>query len=199
VCISFVIFSFLLNPKLLNKTIQKKLLGDKMKKIMIVSMLVILVFMIGCSNQSKEVVKESSDCIETEETYTEMQDVTTSICEDIKYSMTVVESEFKPYPNQADRQYDVATVTVSLLNQDNVGGDFEVEVEIETTRLGIVKESASVNLQSGSPEKLTIRYNGVNAGTILSIGEPKAVSVPKKDCKDVTEQKEVTKTRTVCN
>ncbi len=167
-----------------------------MKKTFIFLMIVFL-FLAGCSGKTVESPAES--CIEKEVTYTETETATKQVCEPIDYVMSIIKSEITPIPNEAKREYDVATVTVNLLNSDKKGGEFTVEIECDTSKLGKIKESSTVDLQPGSPERLTMRCDGKNAGIILSVSDPVVIKVPDStNCKTVSEEIEVEKTKIVC-
>lgn len=165
-----------------------------MKKILIMSLVIALFLVSGCSKEK---------CWEREIKYTEIEKVETTDCQEIQaqYELTVLESEIKYFPNEATRNKDQGIVRFALLNKDEkIKGNFNVSVECVVASGNIVK-TETLNLQQGERKEITLRCEAPYPTGILSVNEPVVDAVPTEEkCTKTTEEKPVEKTRyeTVC-
>jgi hypothetical protein len=168
--------------------------GGKMKKIvLLISVLLSILLVLGCSSKQK--------CWQREISYTENQESKSSDCQNsqVTYEISNIKSDIKPYPSEAKHDYDVGIVDFSLLNKDKkVNGYFNVSIECVMPK-GNTIEKTEVYLAAG--EVKPVRLMCSQRGTITKINGPLVDLAPTTQvCMQSTTQAPVQKVRyeTVC-
>lgn len=141
-----------------------------MKKIFF-GLIVLALFLIGGCSPAKQV------CYQREVKYTE--GVASAGCTEktIEYEISNQQNSIKPYPSQAQHQYDVGIMDFTILNKDkSVDGYFNLSMECVMPSSDNTKETTSIFLAAGELKKVEFKCS--KRGLINALNGPFVDSAP---------------------